>query len=71
MRAHSRLMTRLILQIVLWAGGALALATGGPALAENVDHPATWEAWASESYSLGARESFQMRVDFEDMPVRR
>jgi hypothetical protein len=71
MVGHSRLTTRLILLIVLWAGGAIGLSFGGAARAENVDHPATWEAWTSESYSLRARESFQMRVDFEDMPVRR
>ena len=37
----------------------------------RADNPSLWEAWSSESFSLESRESFQMRVDFKDMPVRR
>lgn len=44
---------------------------GGAVQGQPVDHPDFWETWSSESYSFGPRESFQMRVNFSDLPVRR
>ncbi|MFO7608914.1 MAG: hypothetical protein R6X35_06915 [Candidatus Krumholzibacteriia bacterium] len=32
--------------------------------------PGVWEAWKSETYSLAPRESLQLRVGFDDLPVR-
>lgn len=53
----------LVLLACLAAGSALA-AGGG-------DNPAVWATWSSESFSLAPRQSFQMRVAFGDIPVRR
>lgn len=45
---------------------ALAAACGGTAGAEEMG----WMPWSSESHTLEARESFQFRVAFADIPVR-
>ena len=49
----------------------LLLLPGYGALAGEADNSLFWEAWSSESYSLASRESFQMRIGFQDLPVRR
>lgn len=41
------------------------------AAGQPVDNPSIWESWSSESFSLAPRESFQIRVSFTDLPVRR
>ena len=33
--------------------------------------PGVWEPWKSETFTLAPRESFQIRVAFADLPVRR
>ena len=58
------------LAYVLPAVVFLALLWPAPA-AMGADNPSMWAAWSSESFSLAARESFQIRVAFKDMPVRR
>lgn len=52
---------------VVW----LAAGAGAAAAAGGKDNPAVWAAWSSESFSLAPRQSFQMRVAFTDIPVRR
>lgn len=51
----------------------LWLMVGFQALAETRPDPmdGLWETWASESYTLEAKESFQFPVVFEDIPARR
>ncbi len=56
---------RVMLGVLVMASMAGATAVPAAAGPDGV-----WEAWSSESYTLAPRESFQVRVDFADMPVR-
>jgi hypothetical protein len=44
---------------------------GIPAQAAVGDEQGIWETWSSESYKMNPRESFQLRVEYLDMPTRR
>ncbi len=47
----------------LW-GGVAAGAVGG-------NDQGIWETWSAESYRMDPRESFQLRVEYGDIPTRR
>lgn len=49
------------------AAGALLVLVVCPVRAAS---PGVWESWKSETFSLGPRESLQVRVSFADLPVR-
>lgn len=51
--------------------GALLVTLGwGAALAAEVQEPGTWEVWSSESYTMYARETFQVRFDESQIQTR-
>jgi hypothetical protein len=57
---------RWLLTATTWASLALGvLWPGVPAGGAE-----TWESWGTETYKLGAGESFQFRVSYEQIPVR-
>jgi tetratricopeptide (TPR) repeat protein len=58
---RSALLFLLVLALSPVFMGTRAVAGNSPA----------WEAWTSETFSLAPLESFQMRIRFSDIPVRR
>ncbi|MCP4572203.1 MAG: hypothetical protein GY838_07600 [bacterium] len=65
MRSEAR-SGRLMVNGAWWSVFVLALVLAGAALGQE----GGWVSWSSESHSLEARESFQFRVKFEEIPVR-
>ena len=68
------MMSRLLARIL---SGPRFYTLAGPAilalvllLGTNVAQAGEWESYTSESISLQARQSFQMRVTFDDLPLR-
>jgi len=57
-KTDSRLLAGLLVTVIVAAAGAAGAQGNG------------WVRWSSESYSLAARESFQFRVKFDEIPVR-
>ncbi len=55
-----------------WSGGwlvLLALLSAAPSGVARASH-GVWETWSAESFTLEARESFQLRVKYEEIQVR-
>ncbi|MFH1845416.1 MAG: hypothetical protein ABIF77_19700 [bacterium] len=61
-----------ILTWIAMAGGVALLVCGLLYFAAPVAHAASqvWESWGTESYQLGAGESFQFTIEYDQIPIR-
>lgn len=69
---HSALVeSRPAVALLLLIGLGVCLLAGPESRAVAGTDGGNWQTWSAETYTLEPRESFQLRVDYPDIPTRR